>query len=142
MLRHLAGTHEVTLVSFVRPDDKPEYVEHLRQIAHAVHTVPMRRSFVLNLRAAVKGLLTGLPIVIARDDMPEMAALLRRLTAETPFDLIHADQLSMAPWGQLAAHSTPRVVHRSTLCEAPRRAAQWATLHTPPSSTSTMPSIA
>ena len=33
MLRHLAATHEVTLVTFVRPDDKPEYIEHLRQIA-------------------------------------------------------------------------------------------------------------
>jgi hypothetical protein len=34
MLRHLAATHEVTLVSFVRPDDKPEYIEHLRQKSH------------------------------------------------------------------------------------------------------------
>ena len=84
MLRHLAATHEVTLVSFVRPDDKPEYVEHLRQFARDVHTVPIRRSWALNLRAAVKGLLTGLPIVIAHDDSPEMAALLRRLTSEPP----------------------------------------------------------
>ena len=41
MLRHLAATHEVTLVTFVRPDDKPEYVEHLRQIARAVHTLSL-----------------------------------------------------------------------------------------------------
>ncbi len=105
MLRHLSQRHRVTLVSFVRPDDRPEYIEHLRGIAHAVHTVPIRRSLSRNLRAAIKGLLTGLPIVIARDDMPDMTALLRRLTAETRFDAIHADQLSMAGWGLLAAHS-------------------------------------
>ncbi|MGQ9768607.1 MAG: glycosyl transferase family 1, partial [Anaerolineae bacterium] len=80
MLRHLAGRHAVTLVSFVRPDDRPEYVAHLRGLAAAVHTVPIRRSPWLNLRAAARGLLTGLPMVIVRDEMPAMAALLRRLT--------------------------------------------------------------
>jgi polysaccharide biosynthesis protein PslH len=122
MLRHLAGKHEVTLVSFVRPDDKLQHVEHLRQIAHAVHTVPMRRSFILNVRAAIKGLLSGLPIVIARDDSPEMAALLSRLISETSFDLIHADQLSMAQYGQLAAQlSTSRVRkdHPSSTLQSP-----------------------
>jgi glycosyltransferase involved in cell wall biosynthesis len=103
MLRHLAGKHEVTLVSFVRPDDKLEYVEHLRQITQAVHTVAIHRSLLRDLRAALKGLLSGVPIMIARDDSPEMDALLRRLTRETSFDLIHADQINMAHYGQLAA---------------------------------------
>ncbi len=108
MLRHLAGQHPVTLVSFVRPDDRPAYVEHLRQFAHAVHTVPIHRSAGRNLRAGVRGLLTGLPVTIVRDEMAEMAALLRRLAAETRFDVIHADQLSMAQWGLLAAQAAPR----------------------------------
>jgi polysaccharide biosynthesis protein PslH len=103
MLRHLARQHEVTLVSFVRPDDPPEAIEHLRGICQAVHPVPMHRSPWRNLRAAAKGLRTGLPMVIARDEMPEMAETLRRLLAETHFDVIHADQLSMAWWGRLAA---------------------------------------
>jgi glycosyltransferase involved in cell wall biosynthesis len=103
MLRHLSQQHQVTLVSFVRPDDRPEYVAHLRDIAAAVHTVPIRRSPGRNVCAALKGLLTSLPVAIVRDDMPEMTALLRRLTAETRFDVIHADQLSMAGWGQIAA---------------------------------------
>jgi glycosyltransferase involved in cell wall biosynthesis len=108
MLRHVASRHEVTLVSFVRPDDKPEYVEHLRQLVHAVHTVPMHRSMPLNLRAAATSLLDGRPIMIARDAMPAMGDLLRRLTAEKRFDLIHADQLSMAHWGQVAARGGGR----------------------------------
>ena len=86
MLRRFSQQHRVTLVSFVRPDDRPEYVAHLRGIAHAVSTVPIRRSLGRNLRAGIKGLLTGLSIVIARAEMAEMAATLRRLTAETAFD--------------------------------------------------------
>jgi glycosyltransferase involved in cell wall biosynthesis len=110
MLRHLARSHEVTLVSFTRADDPPEAIEHLRGICQAVHPVPMRRSAWRNLQAAVKGVLTGLPIVIARDKVVEMEAFLRRLTTENSFGVIHADQLSMAWWGQLAARMarTPR----------------------------------
>jgi glycosyltransferase involved in cell wall biosynthesis len=106
MLRHLAGKHRVTLVSFVRPDDPPEAVEHLRGICHAVHPVPMRRALWRNLRAGLVGLLTGLPMVIARDEMGEMRATLRRLTRGTAFDAVHADQLSMAGYGQWAARMT------------------------------------
>ena len=105
MLRYLAAQHDVTLVSFVRPDDRPEYTEHLRSIASAVHTVPMQRSLARNVRASIKGLMTGLPIVIARDEMDEMTALLQRLVHETSYDVVHADQLSMAWWGRLATES-------------------------------------
>lgn len=108
MLRHLSRQHRVTLVSFVRPDDRAAYVEHLREIAAEVHTVPIRRSTLRNVWAGAKGLLTGLPAAIVRDEMAEMAGLLRRLAAETPFDVVHADQLSMASWGLLAAAASPQ----------------------------------
>jgi len=64
MLRHLAQRHAVTLVSFVRPDDRPEHVAHLRGIAAAVHTVPIRRSAAANGVAEVRGLFTGLPVAL------------------------------------------------------------------------------
>jgi hypothetical protein len=105
ILRHLAQTHELTLVSFVRPDDPASAIGHLRRICHAVHTAPIKRSLWRNGRAAIKGLSTGLPIVIVRDEMPEMIALLRKLTREQRFDIIHADQTSMAGYGQMAARS-------------------------------------
>ena len=104
MLRHLAGQHEVTLVSFVRPDDSADAIAHLGDICHAVHAVPMRRSTWRNLRAAAKGLLTGLPIVMARDEIEEMQALVHRLAVSKGFDAVHADQLSMSAYGLLAAH--------------------------------------
>jgi polysaccharide biosynthesis protein PslH len=103
MLRHLAEGHEVTLVSFVRGDDSPDAVEHLRSICRAVYTVPMRRSAWRNLIAGGKGLLTGLPIVIVRDEIEEMQMLVRRLGSSNTFDVVHADQLSMSAYGLLAA---------------------------------------
>ena len=110
MLRHLARRHQVTLVAFTRADDPPDAIEHLRGICRAVYPVPMRRSPWRNLQAAAKGILTGLPMVVARDELPEMGASLRQLLAQQTFDLIHADQLSMAWWGRLAAQlaGTPR----------------------------------
>ena len=63
MLRHLAARHQVTLASFVRGDDRPAAVAHLRDLCHDVRTVPMYRTAALNLRAGLKGLRTGLPTV-------------------------------------------------------------------------------
>jgi polysaccharide biosynthesis protein PslH len=110
MLRHLARRHDVTLVSFTRADDPPEAIQHLQGICRAVYPVPMRRSSWRNIRAAVKGLVTGLPMVVARDEVAEMKATLRALAAREEFDIIHADQLSMAWCARLAARAagTPR----------------------------------
>ncbi len=63
----------------------------------------MRRSLLRNLRAGAKGLLTGLPMVVARDEMGEMFRLLQRLVGEQRFDVVHADQLSMAGYAMTAA---------------------------------------
>ncbi len=103
MLRHLVKRHLVTLVSFTRPDDKPDAIAHLERLCHAVYTVPMRRTHWRNLRAGIKGILTGMPMLVARNEIREMTATLRMLTCENRFDVIHADQLSMAWWGRVAA---------------------------------------
>jgi glycosyltransferase involved in cell wall biosynthesis len=109
VLRHLSRNYEVTLVSFARPDDAPDAVAHLHGICHAVHTVPMRRSTWRNLRAGVKGLLTGLPMTVVRSEIGQMADTLRRLVRETAYDVVHADQLSMSGYGQLAALAAARM---------------------------------
>ncbi len=107
MLRYLAAQHEVDLVSFVRGDDRPEAIRHLQTICASVHAVPMRRSLGRNLRAGLKGLVTGRPIVIVRDEIDQMSHTLDRLTRQVDFDIIHADQLSMAWYGHLAAKMAP-----------------------------------
>jgi len=110
MLRYLAQSHQVTLVCFVRGDDSAEAIRHLESICAGVHCVPMRRSGLRNLRAGLVGLLTGRPLVIVRDEIPEMYALLGRLMAQERFDLVHADQTSMAGYGLWAVEQADRPI--------------------------------
>src|SRR5690606_29091137 len=79
VLRHLAQSHEVTLLSFVRATDTPEAIDHLRQICAGVYTVPMPRGKVRDGVHLVQSLLTGQPFIIARDWVPAMAVALQRV---------------------------------------------------------------
>jgi len=95
VLRYLIERgHEVTLASFVRPDEE-RHVPVLAELCHAVHTVPIRRSRVADVGFWLRSQVTRRPFLIERDDLPGMRQLVRRLLAETPFDIVHADQLTM-----------------------------------------------
>ncbi|MEA3376634.1 MAG: glycosyltransferase family 4 protein [Chloroflexota bacterium] len=129
VLRHLARSHEVTLVSFVREDDEPEAVAHLERFCRAVHPVRMRRSALRDGRALVKSLLTGVPVVIARDKIGEMEATVRRLAQAGGFDVVHADQTSMVQYALQArewAGRAPRLVldAHNALYRVPERMAR------------------
>jgi polysaccharide biosynthesis protein PslH len=99
MLRYLAQQHEVTLVSFVREDDRPEDVAHLQEFCRDVYTVPLSRSTHQNGAALLKSVWRGQPVVIARDEIQAMFALLGKLAQAAPFDVVHADQTAMAQYG-------------------------------------------
>lgn len=101
VLRHLCQKHTVTLVSFVRPDDKPEHVAHLQSFCSAVYTIPMARSRWHDGQAVLKGLIRRQPFVIVRDEIESMQTLLMRLHTSERFDVIHVDQVSMAQYGLL-----------------------------------------
>lgn len=107
VLRYLAQRHEVTLVSFVRADDRPEHVAHLERFCHAVHAVPMRRSRLRDARALLVAGLTGRPVIIVRDEIGEMHATLKRLVREGSLDVVHADQTSMAQYAFYARSRIP-----------------------------------
>jgi glycosyltransferase involved in cell wall biosynthesis len=102
VLRHLASCHQVTLLSFVRTEDRPEYVAHLSEFLEGVHTVPIQRSWPRNARAALVSLLTGRPAIIAREEIGAMQRKVAELLAAAPFDMVHADQIPMAQYGLLA----------------------------------------
>ena len=82
VLRHLAQQHEVTLVSFVRADDRPENIAHLESFCHDVHVVPMRRSRLRDVRALLVAGLTNRSMIIVRDEIGEMHATLKRLVKD------------------------------------------------------------
>jgi len=107
VLRHLARSHDVTLASFVRPEDTAQAIDHLRSLCTALHTVPMVRSGLLNLRATIKATASGMPLIIVRDEITAMQDLLRQLMDQGRFDVIHADQTSMAQYALYARRMAP-----------------------------------
>ncbi len=134
VLRHLAGAgHAVTLLTFIRSSDAPEFVAHLAAFCAAIHTVPIQRSRAKDLWHLARSLLSSTPFLIARDWSPEMAAALRRvMETEGPFDAVHADQLWMAPYAlfarqfqagaarpSLPIHKSPLTIDNSQLSPAP-----------------------
>jgi polysaccharide biosynthesis protein PslH len=97
VIKYLAQHHEVTLVSFVR-GDQSEDVRELEKLCRAVYTVPIERSSRLDAVYMTKSFFTRQPFLMLRDDRREMRDLLDRLSAETQFDVVHADQLNMAQY--------------------------------------------
>ncbi len=102
MLRYLAKRHRVTLISFVRPSDNPADIGYLKQYCEEVVTVPIQRSISQNVSAMVSSLWSGEPAVIRRDWQKGMVKQLECLVQEKQFDVIHADQTSMAQYGLYA----------------------------------------
>ena len=102
-LRHLAARgHAITLVSFVRGSDTSQAVEHLRDHCERVITVPLQRTRWQDGLALGRSLLTGEPLLIARDHAAPMYKCLQGLVDEWHFDAIHSDQLWMAPYALAA----------------------------------------
>jgi glycosyltransferase involved in cell wall biosynthesis len=115
VLRHLAQSHQVTLLTFVRDGDRPEYIAHLEGFLERVCTVPMQRSMARNARAVLVSVVTGCPAIIAREQVGAMGRQVERLLATGQFDVVHADQIPMAQYGLLGTSSrvsaTVRRVH-------------------------------
>ncbi len=105
LLRHLAGRHRVTLASFARTSDGTDQLAALRPLCAAIHTVPLADGGMHRYRSLAISLLSGQPFIVERDASQAMHALLARLASEAaeagaPFDLVHADQLYMAPYAE------------------------------------------
>jgi len=96
VIRYLvARGHEVTLATFVRPEER----RHLTTLAGAcasIHAVALTRSRRRDLAAWLRSHWRRRPFLVARDDDPVMRAMVHRLLASRRFDAVHADQLSMA----------------------------------------------
>lgn len=102
VLRHLAEAgHGVTLLCFVRPEDRPQHLAEMARWCRAVEPVPISRSRLRDLRDGALSLVSQTPFLIRRDRRPEMDTRIARLLAAGSFDAFHADQLWMAPLADL-----------------------------------------
>ena len=106
-LRHLAQTHQVTLLTFVRDTDRSEYIAHLAEFCHAVHPVPMRRKRLRDAKFLFQSFFSRQPFIIIRDQVPEMNAKIAQLVRSESFDIVHVDQLWMAQYGLEAKKHDP-----------------------------------
>jgi glycosyltransferase involved in cell wall biosynthesis len=116
VLRYLAENgHRLTLVSFVRKHEE-RYLQDLKQYCAETYSAPIYRSRRADLTALAQSLRSGLPFLVTRDAHLEMQQLVCRLTRQ-PFDIIHADQLTMAQFAlqfrgssRANCHSSPSLV--------------------------------
>ena len=107
VLRWLAQKHQVTLLSFIRPDDKEENIKHLEQFCESVVTVPLRRSLLRDFRMLAVSTLLNKSFIISRDTVAEMQAAVKAVLENTRFDAVHADQLWMAQYALLTHKLQP-----------------------------------
>jgi glycosyltransferase involved in cell wall biosynthesis len=105
LLRALASRHEVTLLSFRRPDD-PQPSDIPQDIFAAVETfpIPTAQSRIALVRAVAQGVLTPTPFVAARYTSPAMRARVATLARNA--DLVHIDMLPL----MANAHCVPATV--------------------------------
>ena len=102
VLRHLAQQgHQITLLTFIREEEK-EFVPRVAEICEKVITVPIKRSRIKDAGYFIQSLFGATPFLIRRDNLANMRAALREVVSRQPFDIIHADQVSMAQFAWLA----------------------------------------
>ncbi len=95
-LQYLTGQgYQVTLASFIREEEK-KYLPILQDICEAVYAVPIRRSPISNGRYWIQSQVTRRPYLVERDDLRTMRQLVDELCRTKTFDIVHADQLTMA----------------------------------------------
>lgn len=125
--------HNVTLVSFVRPEEV-QHIPALEKICVAVHVVPIRRSRLADVGYMLRSYLTQRPFLIERDDLRPMQELVNSLVQSDDFHFIHADQLTMVQFAVRGATAfpgkKPKVIfdaHNAvwTIVERMRENARW-----------------
>ena len=131
VLKYLAARHQVTLVSFVRDTDKPEYIQHLETLCEQVITVPIARSTTYDALFMGQSLWSGEPWMMLRDQRPEMKAVLDELVETTYFDVVHADQLNMAQYALMFKNSRRVLDLHNALWLLYKRLAESLPVHSP-----------
>lgn len=106
-LRYLASQgHDVVLATFVRPEER-DHLAEVRNVCSQVHPVPLKRSRIGDLGYWIRSLASGKPFLVERDASPAMRRLVERLVKEQPFDVVHADQITMSQFALPLAEEVP-----------------------------------
>jgi glycosyltransferase involved in cell wall biosynthesis len=95
VLRHLATHHDVTYCTFVRSPEEVQYAEELLGMCCRVSTIPIKRSWVSDIRFVLESLAAGDSFLLHRDDRAAMRSMVSQLLDEERIDVLHVNQLNM-----------------------------------------------
>lgn len=96
VLQHLSQQgHQITLATFIRPEEK-QYIPAVEATGIRVLGVPIRRNRIIDIVNLLISMMNGKPFLVQRDNLPAMQKEVMHLVDRNQYDVIHADQLSMA----------------------------------------------
>jgi glycosyltransferase involved in cell wall biosynthesis len=104
VIKYLAQRHEITLVSFVRSEQERHDAQSLAHHCREVFTVPIHRSIVSDIHYLAFSLMSKSPFLVIRDNVAAMRRQVDDLLRRNNFDVVHADQLTMAQYAISAEH--------------------------------------
>lgn len=98
VLQYLANKGaQITLLTFLREEEK-KYLPIVENLCEKVIAIPIERKRVNDLFQGLRSLFNGRPFLVQRDNFPLMQTVVRNEIDGSTFNLIHADQLSMAQY--------------------------------------------
>ncbi|HUG16692.1 MAG TPA: glycosyltransferase family 4 protein [Thermomicrobiales bacterium] len=112
VLRTLAEEHEVELITFARSPDEIKHAQLLREWCSNVTTIQLDRNRIQEPLYAARGWSQLNPFLVARDYRAAFSAAVRRRLDAGTVDAVHADQLSMAQYLDLAHRPAYPAVRR------------------------------
>jgi glycosyltransferase involved in cell wall biosynthesis len=95
VMRHLATHHNVVYCTFVRSIKENQYAQELLEICCRVSTVPIKRSWISDIRFLLESLVSGDAFLLRRDDRTAMRSVVSQLLDEENIDILHINQLNM-----------------------------------------------
>ena len=110
VLRTLASEHDVDLVTFVRSETEVAQASELAPYCRSITTVRLERRHVTEVGYLARSWAKRTPFLVERDARGAFADVVRERLAADDIDIIHADQLTMAQYLDLAKGHRPRRV--------------------------------
>src|SRR5690349_13839888 len=75
VMRHLARHHDIVYCTFVRSPEEVQYAEELLGMCCRVSTIPIKRSWMSDIRFLLESLATGDSFLLRRDDRAAMRSM-------------------------------------------------------------------
>lgn len=106
VLKQLAQTYDVHLVSLLRPGEKVVQDNELATLCKSIVGVPVELNFWANVKAVLRGVLSRKPLVVARYVTPALKKTVQKLIALHQPDIVHMDLLPLADLADVCCGKT------------------------------------